>query len=238
MGPTLIIVVVGAAFVLLGRWLYRNPTRLMPSWGFFNPENPGVKKVARAYSVFLIFFGTFALTGVITARLLPWATVILGLPIAILGAWLLRPRLGPAVIEVTQPLVSVPVQASEKQPLLGKYWKRGLAVAAGLAVLILIFVTVLLGDSDASKMAFAAAQASPAVRPQLGEPVERGFFTSGNIEISGPSGHADISIPIRGPKGKATVYAVARKSADVWTLDVLQVAFSNEAGRVDLLKHD
>ncbi len=238
MEPTLIIAVVGVAFVLLGRWLYRNPTRLIPSWGFFNPENPSVKKVAQTYSVFLIFFGTFALTGVIIVRLLPWAVVILGLPIAILGAWLLRPRLDPAVIEVTRPLAGVPVQAPEKQPLLGKHWRRGLAVAAGLAVLILIFVTVLLGDSDASKMAFAAAQASPTVRQRLGESIKEGLFVSGSIEISGPSGHADISIPISGPRGKATVYAVARKSADVWTLDILQVAFGDEAGRVDLLKHD
>jgi hypothetical protein len=238
MGPTLVIVAVGVAFVLLGRWLYRNPTKLMPSWGFFNPENPSVQKVAQAYSVFLIFFGTLALSSVIIARLLPWATVILGLPIAILAAWFLRPRLDPPALDGARPVVADPVQTLEKQPLLGKHWKRGLAIAGGFVVVLGIFVTVLLADSDASKMAFAAAQADPTVRQRLGEPIKRGFFTSGSIEISGPSGHADIAVPIGGPRGKGTVYAVARKSANVWTLDLLEVAFSDQTERLDLLKHD
>jgi hypothetical protein len=85
-------------------------------------------------------------------------------------------------------------------------------------------------------MAFAAAQASPTVRQQLGEPVERGFFTSGTIQISGPTGQADIAIPISGPKRKATVYVVARKSAGLWRLETLQVSFNKEGARVDLLR--
>jgi hypothetical protein len=60
-------------------------------------------------------------------------------------------------------------------------------------------------NSDVSKLAFAAAQASPAVKEQLGESIKRGFFTSGSIEISGPTGKADIAIPISGPRGNATV---------------------------------
>jgi hypothetical protein len=119
MVPTLVFVVVGLAFVLLGRWLYRNPTKLMPSWGFFNPENPSVKKIARAYSVFLIFFGAFALTGIVIVRLLPWA-LILTLPIAAVGAWFLRPRPDEPALDALQP-ISSPAEIPEKQPLLSKH---------------------------------------------------------------------------------------------------------------------
>jgi hypothetical protein len=237
MEPTLVIVVVGVAFVLLGRWLYKNPTRLMPSWGFFNSDNPGVKKVARAYAVFLIFVAMVGLTSAIIVRLLPWA-LIFSFPIALVATWFLRPHLDPTALNGLQQIVGVHAQTPERRPLLGKHWMRGLAVAAGFALLLSIFVIVSLGDSDASKMAFGAAQASPSVKERLGEPIKQGLFVSGSIEISGPSGHADIAIPIRGPKGKATLYAVARKSADVWSFDLLQVAFSDGTGRVDLLKHD
>jgi hypothetical protein len=113
-----------------------------------------------------------------------------------------------------------------------------LAIILGIGVLVTILVMVTMADSEASRMAFAAAQASTAVKQRLGEPIKRGLFTSGSIEVSGPSGHADIAIPISGPKGKATLYAVARKSADLWKLDILLVGFGGETERLDLLKHE
>jgi hypothetical protein len=64
-------------------------------------------------------------------------------------------------------------------------------------------------------MAVAAAESNPAVKQRLGDPIKRGFFTPGSIEIDGPSGHADLEIPISGSRGKATIYAVAKKSAGI-----------------------
>jgi hypothetical protein len=238
MEPGLFIVLAfGALFVLLGRWLYRHPNRLYPGWGILNPENPGVKKVARAYATFFIFFGMLACSATIASRLLPGPfVVILGLAVAVSGTWLLRPRLPQPDLGVTGPVVAGPAAAAEKQPLLNKHWKRTLVITAGFAALLLIVVFALLGDSEVSKLAFATAQSNPTVRQQLGEPLKRGFFTSGNIEISGQSGHADLEIPIRGPKGRATVYAVAQKNAGLWKFDTLQVAFYGKPERVDLLK--
>jgi hypothetical protein len=104
--------------------------------------------------------------------------------------------------------------------------------------LLLGVVFIVVGESDISKMAFAAAQASPVVRQQIGEPVKRGFFTSGNIQISGPTGQADIAIPIKGPKGEATVYAVARKRGGLWKFETLQVSFNGDGARFNLLKDE
>ena len=94
----------------------------------------------------------------------------------------------------------------------------------------------MLSDSDVSKMALAAAESNPVVKQRLGDRIKRGFFTSGSIEIDGSSGHANLEIPIRGPRGKATVYAVAKKSAGIWKFETLDVAFDEASPRVNLLQ--
>jgi hypothetical protein len=239
MESTLLFVAMGAVFILLGSWLYRNPRRLTPGWGILNRDHPGVQKVARAYATFFIFFGSFALAAIASVRLRVPGTPLVGLAAAIGLTWLIRSRLKQSVAVPTASFVSTvagPVQIAPKQPLLSSHWKRNLLIAIGLAVVLVAVVMSIIGDSDVSKMALAAAQSSPSVKQQLGEPIKRGFFTSGSIEVSGPSGKADISIPISGPKGKATVYAVARKSAGLWKLETLLVSFKEESARVDLLK--
>ncbi|MGD0600937.1 MAG: cytochrome c oxidase assembly factor Coa1 family protein [Terriglobales bacterium] len=233
MESIMLVLVLGTVFILLGRWLYRNPTRLYPGWGIFNPENPGVKKVARAYGTFVIFFGTLAISAVLLRG--PYV-VLLAIPIAIAGAWFLRPRLPETTSEVVGPFADSPGEGERKQRLLNAHWKRNLPIILGVAVLFAIAIIGMIGNSEVCKLAFARAEASPEVRQRLGEPVKRGFLMSGSIETSGPSGRADISIPISRPRGKATLYAVARKSAGLWKFDTLQVTFDKGTERVDLLK--
>jgi hypothetical protein len=79
------------------------------------------------------------------------------------------------------------------------------------------------------------AHANPAVIQALGEPIEEGFFVFGSIHVNGPSGEADIAIPISGPKGSGTIYAVARKSAGIWHFEVLEVDVKGSEDRIDLL---
>jgi hypothetical protein len=222
----------GVGFVLLGRWLYRNPRKLFPSWGFLNPEHPGVQKIARGYATFFIFFGLLAAIAVAFSflfRHIPGMS-FLAFPIAVAGAWLLRPK-----VPQSEPSVTAPIEQPDKPRLLSKHWKRNLAIAASLAAVLMVVVFVIVGDSDVSKMAFARAETNTVVKQRLGEPVKRGFLTSGSIEISGPSGHADIEIPVSGPRGKATVYAVARKTAGLWRFETLEIEFDQTTPRVNLL---
>jgi hypothetical protein len=79
------------------------------------------------------------------------------------------------------------------------------------------------------------SHASLAVVQALGEPIEEGFFVFGSIHVNGPSGEADISIPISGPKGSGTIYAVATKSAGIWHFELLQVDIKGSEDRIDLL---
>jgi Cytochrome oxidase complex assembly protein 1 len=225
-------VLAGVCFVLLGRWLYRNPRKLFLGWSFLNPEHPDVQKLARAYATFVIFFGLFTSAAVVLAfmlRRVPGMPLLI-LAVSVAGAWLLRPKVPPS----EAPVVAA-IEHPDKPRLLSKHWKRNLAIFAGLMALLMVVVSVIFDDSEVCKMSFAAAEANPVVRQRLGEPVKRGFFTSGRIEISGPSGHADIAIPVSGPHGKATVYAVARKSAGLWTFETLEIEFDQTSPRVNLL---
>lgn len=108
-------------------------------------------------------------------------------------------------------------------------------IVVGVAAVFTIGLGGVIGNSEVSKLAFARAEADPTVRQRIGEPVKRGFFTSGSIETSDASGRADLSIPISGPRGKATLYVVAHKSAGLWTFITLQVALKEGTERLDLL---
>jgi hypothetical protein len=226
-------ILIGVCFLLLGRWLYLKPRKMFPAWGLLNREHPGVQKLARVYGVFFIFFGIFASVAVSIAFLLRNVPglPLLALPIAVVGAWFLRPK-------VPQPETPVDAasQQPQKQPLLSKHWKRYLAVAGCFAGVLIVAVSLTLGDSDVSKMAVAAAGSNPVVKQRLGDPIKRGLFTSGSIEIDASSGHADLEIPISGPRGKATIYAVAKKSAGIWKFETLDVAFDEASSRVSLLQ--
>jgi hypothetical protein len=112
-------------------------------------------------------------------------------------------------------------------------------VVGGIALLVVaIFgaVSGLIKSSYPYSEGLARVQASAEVRQVLGSPVEAGFFLSGSINVSGSSGHADIAIPISGPKGSGWLYAVADKSAGKWTFTRLEVEIEGRAERIDLLE--
>jgi len=122
-----------------------------------------------------------------------------------------------------------------KQPLLSrKGWLLAGAVVL-LAITFVLGIISMIGNSEVCQMAVERAQADPAALQLVGIPVERGFLVSGSIQISGPSGHADLAIPIHGSKARGTIYAVAVKSAGLWQFKVLELAVKGRQERIDLL---
>src|SRR3954447_15527694 len=87
-----------------------------------------------------------------------------------------------------------------------------LAVCGG-GITIFFFViygaiTGAIKSSDAYEQGMAAARANQEVVAALGQPIESGFWVSGNIDVNGSSGNVEVSIPISGPKGSGTLYIV------------------------------
>jgi hypothetical protein len=133
------------------------------------------------------------------------------------------------------PLSSTPPPPSAPRQPRGDWWSRNwkwfvptgclTLIAIGVAFIVCIFLLVfsVLKSTDVYKAALERAKSDDRVVGALGSPIRAGMFTSGKINATGPSGDADIGIPISGPKGKATIYAVAIKSAGKWEFSKLAV---------------
>lgn len=137
-----------------------------------------------------------------------------------------------------QPLAATPARPG----FLNRNWKWLVPVGC-LGVLVLIggFVAGLLTliftvikSSDVYQEAIETARTHPAAIAELGAPIETGWFVSGSVSVSGPTGHADVSIPLSGPKASGTLYGVADKSAGLWTFSVLELELKGRPGRIDL----
>lgn len=134
--------------------------------------------------------------------------------------------------------------ANPTKPWFTKNWKWAVPVGClGMIVLLAMFVcTVFLivetsfKKSDAYTQALARAAADPRVIEKMGQPLEAGWLTTGNISVSGPSGNASLSIPVSGPASKGTLYVVAKKSAGRWQFETLEVEVAGDPNRIDLLE--
>ncbi len=110
-----------------------------------------------------------------------------------------------------------------------------LAVMSSIAIGLFVFSTML--NSDAVNGAMARVNASSEVRQHLGTPVEKSWYLTGSIHTSTGGGSADISLPVSGPKGKATVHLMARHDAGgPWVYTRLVVTVSGTEKSIDLLQ--
>jgi hypothetical protein len=104
---------------------------------------------------------------------------------------------------------------------------------AFVAFLVLVIFGAM-KQSDVYKMAVARAKADPRVIAALGSPIKDGWYVSGKTNVNGGSGEADLSIPISGPRGKGTIYAIATKFAGEWTYSKLVVKVESTGETIDL----
>lgn len=95
-------------------------------------------------------------------------------------------------------------------------------------------ITTSLRHSDVYKQALHRATINPLVRDLIGDPIKPDWIISGQMNVNGSTGHADLSIPISGPHGKAVVRAVANKDR-VWRFTYLQVIVPGRSDNIDLL---
>jgi hypothetical protein len=92
----------------------------------------------------------------------------------------------------------------------------------------------MLKTSDVYKTALARAKNDHRVAAAIGNPIKEGWYVSGNTQVTGGSGKSDLTIPIHGPKGAATIYVVATKFAGDWQYSKLVVKFEATGETIDL----
>ena len=109
------------------------------------------------------------------------------------------------------------------------------------AAAVLAFVSALFGmikSSDAYQHPLQQAQRSPAAIAALGEPIRPGWLVMGNISVNGPSGEANLQIPLDGPKASGDLFVEAKKSAGAWSYQNLVLQLDGGGQRIDLLQED
>ena len=110
------------------------------------------------------------------------------------------------------------------------------AVMIGGIVTLVLWGLSLFRSSDVYVGAMDRLRANPAAVEILGEPIEDGWLPQGSINISGPSGNADLAIEVSGSKGKGTLYIVAILKAGEWNYETVTLESGGE--RTNLLKSD
>ncbi|WDF61058.1 cytochrome c oxidase assembly factor Coa1 family protein [Flavobacterium sp. KACC 22758] len=112
----------------------------------------------------------------------------------------------------------------------------GLLTLFGLFIAGIFFgVTSMMKDSDAYKESMAAAQNNKLVIEKLGSPIETDGMVSGNISTSNSTGECDLQIPLKGPKGKGTLFVTAEKRGK-WKYSELTVYIEKTEEEIDLLQ--
>ena len=135
---------------------------------------------------------------------------------------------------------NLPRRPSPPSDWIGRNWKW-LVPLLCLVVLVMVggFVVTIFGimkSSGARSGAVARANSSSAVIAALGTPISEGLFVTGNISEVNSSGKADLVIPIRGPKGEASIYVTASKSPGEWNFDNLVDQVKKTRERINLLE--
>ena len=99
----------------------------------------------------------------------------------------------------------------------------GILVLFGLFIGGIFFgVTSMIKDSDAYKGAMIMVQQDKLVNDRLGKPIEEDGMVSGSIDLSGNTGNCDLQIPIKGSKGKGTLFVIAEKKG-TWKYSEMSV---------------
>lgn len=137
---------------------------------------------------------------------------------------------------------SVPPDPAPQSNWLLRNWKWVLPSGCLLVFLsVLVFaaavffvVTSAMKQSEAYKVAVARARENPSLIDAIGTPMQEGRFTSGSTNATGASGEASLAIPISGPRGKATIFVEARKSAGLWQFQTLVAQVEKSGQRIDL----
>jgi TonB family protein len=115
---------------------------------------------------------------------------------------------------------------------LGRNWKWMVPVGClglilGAVVLIagiLFFAMSAMKSSEVYVGALGVAQAHPAAKERLGEPIKDGWFVKGNISFDAGGGSANFEVPVSGPKTSGTLFVRAVSPEGTWMYERLDLA--------------
>ncbi|KAF2341391.1 cytochrome c oxidase assembly factor Coa1 family protein [Flavobacterium tistrianum] len=96
-------------------------------------------------------------------------------------------------------------------------------------------VTSVLKDSEAYKESMLAVENNKLVVEKLGSPVETDGMVSGTVTSNNNVRTCDVQVPLKGPKGKGTLFIVGEKRGK-WKYSEMSVYIENTNEKIDLLQ--
>jgi hypothetical protein len=137
-------------------------------------------------------------------------------------------------------------QSTQPKGWFSRNWKWIAGLFAGAALLSCLCLAAVAGITGISIVgAFSMIKATPVyqealqtvqndsrAQEMLGTPITAGWMISGEIIETGPTGTADFSIPVSGPKGSGRVDVVAKKVNGEWTITLLQLVMDGSFERL------
>lgn len=123
-------------------------------------------------------------------------------------------------------------------------WKWAVPVGGCYTLIILFIALIAAGIFGVTKMftgsepyahAMQQVQTNEQLIELLGKPIETNGIMQGSINFSNGDGDADISIPVKGPKGNGKIYLVGEKRNDTWTYSELEVRIEQNNEVINLL---
>ncbi len=128
------------------------------------------------------------------------------------------------------------------------WWKRNwkwVVPVGGCLTLIVIAVLMIGGlfftltsameESEPFQYALEKINQDEQIIELLGSPIEKDGHIQGNYQWKNGKKGADLLVPIKGPKGTATLFVKARGEDDEWVYDEIRVEIG-DAGAFDLLE--
>ena len=129
----------------------------------------------------------------------------------------------------------------------GRNWKWALpsfgclviiVIAVFLAGAMVVKVTGLFKESVPYSEGMAALKSNELVIEEIGEPIETNGMFQGNVHYSNDGGNADIKVPVKGPKGEATLLVIGEELNGKWTYIKMEVTISETDEKINLLKEN
>ncbi len=110
-----------------------------------------------------------------------------------------------------------------------------LFLLCGFVAAIFTVVEASFRNSTVYQEALARAGRNSQIADRIGVPLRPGLMASGQLNVSGSTGTANMKIPVTGPRGKANIVLDAHKVDGTWIFRTLEVQFEGQTEVVNLL---
>lgn len=112
-----------------------------------------------------------------------------------------------------------------------------LLIYAFYIIILLFGITSFMKNSDAYIISMNKAQNNRIVIDNLGFPLETDGLIGGSIELHNSTGNCDIQIPVKGSKGKGTIFVIAVKKGE-WKFSKMSVLIKKTKEEINLIQPD